>query len=176
MHIPVITSTESHVTLKKGKPIGQVTVLEECTENINAIKNYDLSDNNLQCGQTLNSDEKEYLRNIVLDYKTKMNKTEINKPCKVPIEHKIILKDDNPISLPMRRIPYYIRDKVNEKVDDLIENNFVEYSDSPYNASLFPVVKKNGDIRLCFDYRKLNEKTIHSKFPIPPPDEIFVKQ
>ena len=73
MHIPVITSTESHVTLKKGKPIGQVTVLEECTENINAIKNYDLSDNNLQCGQTLNSDEKEYLRNIVLDYKTKMN-------------------------------------------------------------------------------------------------------
>ena len=159
MHIPVINTTESHITLKKRKPIGQVTKLEECTEKINATKNYDLSDNNLQCGQTLNNDEKEHLRNIVLDYKTKMNKTEINKPCKVPIEHKIILKDDNPISLPMRRIPYHIRDKVKEKVDDLIEKNFVEYSDSPYNAPLVPVVKKNGDIRLCFDYRKLNEET-----------------
>ena len=51
------------------------------------------------------------------------------------------------------------RDKVKEKVDDLIEKNFVEYSDSPYNAPLVPVVKKNGDIRLCFDYRKLNEET-----------------
>ena len=50
-----------------------------------------------------------------------MNKTEINKPCKVPIEQKIILKDGNPISLPMRRIPYHIRGKVKEKVDDLIE-------------------------------------------------------
>ena len=108
MHIPVINTTESHITLKKRKPIGQVTKLEECTEKINATKNCDLSDNNLQCGQTLNSDEKEHLRKIVLDYKTKMNKTKFNKPCKVPIEHKIILKDDNPISLPMRRIPYHI--------------------------------------------------------------------
>ena len=74
MHIPVIITTESHITLKKEKPIGQVTELEECTENINATKNYDLSDNNLQCGQTLNSDEKEHFRNIVLDHKTKMNK------------------------------------------------------------------------------------------------------
>ena len=133
-----------------------------------------MSDNNLQRGQTLNSDEKEHLRNTVLDYKTKMNKTEINKPCKVPIEHKIILKDDNPISLPIRRIPYHIWDKVNEKVDDLIENNFVEYSDSPYNAPLVPVVKKKGTIRLCFDYRKL-EKTILSKFSIPQTDKIFDK-
>ena len=36
-------------------------------------------------------------------------------------------------------------------------------------------MKEIGDIRLCFDYRKLNEKTISSKFPIPRPDEIFGK-
>ena len=68
----------------------------------------------------------------------------------------------------MRRIPYHFRDKVEEKVDDLIEKNFVEYSDAP----LVSVMKENGDIRL---YRKLNEKTIPTKFPIPPPDEIFDK-
>ena len=71
-------------------------------------KNYNLSENNLQCEQTSNSDEKEPLRNVVLDYKIKMNETEINKPCKVPIKHKIILKDDNPVSLPIRRTPYHI--------------------------------------------------------------------
>ena len=85
-----------------------------------------------------------------------MNKIEINKPCKVPIEQKIILKDCNPISLPMRIFPYHIGDKVKENVDNLIEKNFVEYSDSSYNAPLVPVGKKNGDIRLCFDYRKFN--------------------
>ena len=176
MYIPVINTTQIQITLKNGKPpIGQVTELEKCTENINATKNYDLSENNLQCGQTLSSDEKEPLRNIVLDYKTKMNKTETNKPCKVPIEHKIILKDDNPVSLPMRRISYHIRDKVKEKVNHLIEKNIVGYSDSRYNATSAPVVKKNGDIRLCFDHKKLNEKSIPSKYPIPRPDEIFDK-
>ena len=72
----------------------------------------------------------------------------------------------------MRRIPY-IPHKVKEKVSDLIEKNFAEYSDSPYNAPLVPVVQKNGDVRLCFDYRKLNEKTTPSKFSIPRPDVIF---
>ena len=38
LHIPVTNTTESHITLKKGKPIGQVTELGECTENINATK------------------------------------------------------------------------------------------------------------------------------------------
>ena len=38
MHIPVINTTEIQITLKKGKPIRQVTELEECTENINVIK------------------------------------------------------------------------------------------------------------------------------------------
>ena len=75
----------------------------------------------------------------------------------------------------MRKIPCHIRDKVKEKEDDLIEKNFVEYLESLYNAPLVPLIKKNGDIRLCFDYRKLNEKTIPSKFPIPRPDEISDK-
>ena len=58
----------------------------------NATKNCDLSENNLKCGQTLNNGEKKHLKNINLHYKTKMNIKEIKKPCKVPIEYKIILK------------------------------------------------------------------------------------
>ena len=43
MQIPVVNTTESQNTFKKGKPIEHVAELEfsECTENINAKKNYD---------------------------------------------------------------------------------------------------------------------------------------
>ena len=78
LDIPVTNTTESHITLKKGKPIGQVTELKECSENTNAKTNYDLSDNNLQCGQTLKSDEKEHLRHIVLDYKIEIKQKSAN--------------------------------------------------------------------------------------------------
>ena len=106
MHTPVIRTTELNY-LKEIKihwPCNRIR-RQEFTENINATKKYDLSENNPQYWQTLNSVEKEHLRNIALDYKTKINKTEINQPCKVLIEHKIILKDDNLVSHPMRRIP-----------------------------------------------------------------------
>ena len=53
MHTPAFNTKQSQIILKRGKPIGQVTKLEECTETINSTKNYDLSENNLQCGQTL---------------------------------------------------------------------------------------------------------------------------
>ena len=50
------------------------------------------------------------------------------------------------MSFPRRRISYHIRDMVKVKVDGLIQKNFVEYSDSPSNAPLVPVMNKNGDI------------------------------
>ena len=34
----------------------------------------------------------------------------------------------------MRKIPCHIRDKIKEKVDDLIEKNFVGYSNLPHKA------------------------------------------
>jgi hypothetical protein len=43
----------------------------------------------------------------------------------------------------------------------------IEESESPW---LFPVVlirKKNGELRFCVDYRKLNEVTKKDRFPLP---------
>ena len=32
--------------------------------------------------------------------------------------------------------------------------------------------KKNGDIRICIDYRELNKRTIKDAYPLPLPDEV----
>ena len=44
---------------------------------------------------------------------------------------------------------------------------------SPYSAPARLVPKKNGKLRLVIDYRKLNEQTIKSCWPIPSIEEIF---
>ena len=43
---------------------------------------------------------------------------------------------------------------------------------SPYSAPAMLVPKKNGKLRLVIDYRKLNEHTIKSCWPIPSIEEI----
>ena len=45
--------------------------------------------------------------------------------------------------------------------------------DSPYSAPAMLVPKTNGNLRLVIDYRKLNEQTINSCWPIPSVEENF---
>ena len=35
------------------------------------------------------------------------------------------------------------------------------------------VKKKDGDMRLCIDYRQLNKVTIRNKYPLPQIDDLF---
>jgi hypothetical protein len=46
-------------------------------------------------------------------------------------------------------------------------------SESPWNAPIVVVAKKNGDIRLCVDYRRLNAVTKRTVYPIPATQELL---
>ncbi|MCO5607953.1 hypothetical protein L7F22_062155 [Adiantum nelumboides] len=63
--------------------------------------------------------------------------------------------------------PNYAK-KVKEEIDNLLKAGFItEVETSDW---LFPIVivsKKNGKLRACVDYRKLNSQTIKDPFPLP---------
>lgn len=63
--------------------------------------------------------------------------------------------------------PNYAR-KVKEEIDALLRAGFITEGES--SDWLFPIVvvpKKNGKLRICVDFRKLNEQTIKEPFPLP---------
>jgi len=45
-------------------------------------------------------------------------------------------------------------------------------SESPYGAPIHLVLKPNGSLRLCVDYRNLNKWTVLNKYPVPLMDEV----
>jgi len=47
------------------------------------------------------------------------------------------------------------------------EKGFIRKSKSPAGAPVLFVKKKDGSLRLCVDYRKLNEMTIRNSYPLP---------
>ena len=58
-----------------------------------------------------------------------------------------------------------------EQIDKWVDEGVIVSSRSEYASPLVIVKKSNGDMRLCGDYRKLNEKVIKDLYPIPRVDD-----
>ena len=58
--------------------------------------------------------------------------------------------------------------KIKDQVKKLIEVGFIEVSNySEWVANVVPVLKKNGKVRVCVDFRDLNCATPKDNFPLP---------
>lgn len=81
--------------------------------------------------------------------------------------HRIRLTDDRPFRLPYRRLSPAHYQKLRETLDDMEEKEIVRKSSSEYASPLVLVWKKNGDLRLCTDFRWLNARTVKDAHPLP---------
>ena len=87
------------------------------------------------------------------------------------IQHTIEVTNCTPIRQPYRRIPPSVHHEVRAHIEDLLSRGIIRPSTSPYASPIVVVRKKNGELRLCVDYRKLNDVTRKDSFPLPRIDE-----
>lgn len=92
-------------------------------------------------------------------------------------DQKIHLSDDRPVYTRNYRIPQAHKSEIEKQVNDMLRQDIIEHSFSPYNSPLLLVPKKNAiDIngwRLVVDFRQINKKVISDTFPLPRIDEIL---
>ena len=79
----------------------------------------------------------------------------------------INLTDNIPVKEAYRKIPRHMYAEVKNYIDDLVSNGWVRESGSSYSSPIVCVRKKDGGMRLCIDYRRLNAKTVPDAQPIP---------
>ncbi|GKT29852.1 Transposon Ty3-I Gag-Pol polyprotein [Aduncisulcus paluster] len=74
---------------------------------------------------------------------------------------------------PPRRVRPDLVEKVRAEIEKLRRKGFIKPSMSPVVSPMVIVPKKNGRIRLCIDYRRVNDVTKSLEFPLPRIEEIF---
>lgn len=79
----------------------------------------------------------------------------------------LILKDEAPVHQNPRRLSAEQRSVVSEIVDEWIDKGIARPSHSEYASPIVLVKKKNGETRLCVDYRRLNRKIVRDRYPLP---------
>jgi hypothetical protein len=82
-------------------------------------------------------------------------------------QHEIYLSDPTPIRTMPYRISPALYPQVQEKIQEMLEKGVIRHSNSPWSSPVVLIKKKENSLRLCLDYRKINEKTRHDSFPIP---------
>lgn len=81
--------------------------------------------------------------------------------------HRIRLSDSRPFRLPYRRLSPSHYEKLRLALNEMEERDIIRKSSSEYASPLVLVWKKNGDLRLCTDFRWLNARTIKDAHPLP---------
>lgn len=83
------------------------------------------------------------------------------------VRHEVNTTDDVPVSQPYRRIPPNQLMEVKAHIHKLLEQGVIKPSHSAYASPIVLARKKDGSLRMCVDYRRLNAKTVRDSFPLP---------
>ena len=78
---------------------------------------------------------------------------------------------------PISKAPYRMAPKeieeLKSQLEELLKNDYIRPSVSPWGAPVLLVRKKDGSLRLCIDYKELNKVTVKNKYPLTRIDDLF---
>jgi hypothetical protein len=111
---------------------------------------------------SLTPEQNDQLRNLIQDFPDvfsgQLGRTHL-------IQHQIKLTSDKPVAPKSYKVPESLREQVREQLLQMMRDDIIEESDSPYASPIVCVRKKDGSIRICADLRGVNALTIADEYP-----------
>ncbi len=89
------------------------------------------------------------------------------------IQHSIHTDSPTPIRQRSYRHSPAAKKEIDSQIDQMLAADIIEPSSSMWTSPVVLVRKRNGQVRFCVDYRKLNSVTKPISFPLPRLDDIF---
>ena len=107
------------------------------------------------------------IKSTLVKYQTDFSKDEFDLGLTNLAEHVIDTGNAKPVRQPPRRTPIAFQGEEKKAIDKMYKQGAIRPSSSPWASPLVLVRKKNGKVRPCVDYRRVNAVTQTDAFPIP---------
>ena len=121
----------------------------------------------------LSPEWKERVTSKLLDVSDVFPHHDLDFGCTDKVKHRIKLSDETPFKQRARPIHPQDVEAVRRHLRELLTTGVIRESSSPFSSPIVVVRKKNNDIRLCIDYRKLNLQTVKDAYALPNLEETF---
>jgi len=128
----------------------------------------------------LNGEEKQAVQQLCFEFKDIFHCEGIPLTFTNTVKHQINTADNIPIYSRPYRQPYAQKEELRRQISSMLEQGIIQPSSSPWSSPVHLVPKKmdasgTRKWRMVIDYRKLNEKTVDDKYPLPQITEILDK-
>ena len=88
--------------------------------------------------------------------------------CTHSTEHTIKVTDDTPFKEHFRQIPPPMVEEVRNHLKEMLESGAIRPSQSAWCNAVVLVRKKDGSLRFCIDFQRLNARTKKDSYPVAP--------
>lgn len=107
------------------------------------------------------------LCDLVLEYESIFSRHSLDCGEVKDFVHRIRLFDERPFRLPYRRVPPSQYQKLRVALNEMEERGIIRKSVSEFASPLVLCWKKDGNLRICTDFRWLNARTVKDAHPLP---------
>ena len=104
---------------------------------------------------------------LLSDFSETFSKDDNDLGCTNLTSHTIDTGTTKPIKQAPRRTPLAFQGRDREALEKMLERGTIRESTSPWASPVVLVPKKDNSVRVCIDYRKINENTKKDAFPLP---------
>lgn len=88
-------------------------------------------------------------------------------------EHIFDTGNNPPIAIPPYKMSKPNKEILEKEINSMLEADVIEECESPWATPVVLVPKKDGTVRICVDYRRLNAITKTDPYPMPRIDELI---
>ena len=122
--------------------------------------------------ENLNESQKESMKTLLYEYADQFSRSSHDLGSTSIAQHTIkIVPGCKPIKQRPYRVPLAKQQVAQKEIQLMAEKNLIEPSYSAWSSPALLVPKKDGTMRFCVDYRRLNEATIPDSHPLPRIDD-----
>ena len=119
----------------------------------------------------LTSEEKNRLYEVLMEFADVFAENSDDMGRTGAVKHSIDTGTSPPVRQQCRRVPPFRREQAKKMIDDMLQKDIIQPSSSPWASPIILVPKKDGSLRFCIDYRKLNSVTRKDAYPLPRVDD-----